>query len=298
MKHLTSPPDLSKLPAAYVTVVGKALAKNPAHRYASLAEMAKAVEAVGKEEPRPAPVQAQRPVAQAVPIPVVAPRRPPKPDPVPTVLPVPSLRGQVAELCGSLAMSAVLAAVATVLFAALGHGTLTPLELGQEFFLTVAACWAVLIPGKLWANWRGDAWGRRVVMMVLGMAIGLGTVWLNGWSPQLVRTDYTDGAVPGPAPVWGHSVPPVPEVAGYVAYFALAFFALRWWKLADRRRPRRFSLAPVLAAGFWSLALLLIWGDPWRGTLVLTTAAAIVQLVSPWEQPPPPVARRMRLRYA
>src|SRR5262245_29221009 len=49
MKHLTTPPDLSKLPQAFVSVVGKALAKNPAHRYASMAEMARAVERVGAE---------------------------------------------------------------------------------------------------------------------------------------------------------------------------------------------------------------------------------------------------------
>ncbi|HEV3118168.1 MAG TPA: hypothetical protein VGY58_14045, partial [Gemmataceae bacterium] len=90
----------------------------------------------------------------------------------------------------------------------------------------------------------------------------------------------------------------LPNAAGYLSYFALAFFALRWWKLAERRRPHRFSFAPVLAAGFWGLALLLVWQDPWRGTLVLTNTAAIVQLVSPWEQPPPAVARRVRLRYA
>src|SRR3954469_25193649 len=48
MKHLTSPPDLSKLPPAYIPIVGKALAKNPLHRFASMAEMAKAVEAVGQ----------------------------------------------------------------------------------------------------------------------------------------------------------------------------------------------------------------------------------------------------------
>jgi hypothetical protein len=88
------------------------------------------------------------------------------------------------------------------------------------------------------------------------------------------------------------------NLAGYLAYYALAFFVLRWWKLADRRRAHRFSFAPVLAAGFWGLVLLLVWQEPWRGTLVLTTAAAIIQLVSPWEQPPPPLARRMRLRYA
>src|SRR5438034_9519115 len=47
MKHLTSPPDLSKVPAAYVPVVGKALAKDPAQRFASMAEFAKGVEAIG-----------------------------------------------------------------------------------------------------------------------------------------------------------------------------------------------------------------------------------------------------------
>src|SRR5437660_2402316 len=49
MKHLTAPPDLSKLPAEYVPVVGRALAKNPAHRFGTMTEMAKAVEAVGAE---------------------------------------------------------------------------------------------------------------------------------------------------------------------------------------------------------------------------------------------------------
>src|ERR1700758_968726 len=39
MKHLTTPPDLTKLPPEYVPVVGKALAKNPAHRYANMGEM-------------------------------------------------------------------------------------------------------------------------------------------------------------------------------------------------------------------------------------------------------------------
>src|SRR6516225_6085814 len=40
MKHLTAPPDLSKLPAPYVPIVAKALTKNPNMRYASMAEMA------------------------------------------------------------------------------------------------------------------------------------------------------------------------------------------------------------------------------------------------------------------
>ena len=46
MKHLTSPPDMSRVPAEWKAVVAKALAKNPAHRYANMSEMARDVEAV------------------------------------------------------------------------------------------------------------------------------------------------------------------------------------------------------------------------------------------------------------
>ena len=88
------------------------------------------------------------------------------------------------------------------------------------------------------------------------------------------------------------------ETAGHLSYFAVAFFALRWWKMTDRRRGQRFSFGPLLAAGFWALLLLLVWPGLWRGAVVLVLAAAVVQLVSPWEQPPPAASRRLRLRYA
>ena len=86
------------------------------------------------------------------------------------------------------------------------------------------------------------------------------------------------------------------------------FFAIRWWRMTDRRRTRRFSLFPMLASGFWSILLLLLLllfrqsQEPdqlswyWVGALMMT--AAIVQLASPWEQPPTPTPKRVRLRYA
>ena len=52
--------------------------------------------------------------------------------------------------------------------------------------------------------------------------------------------------------------PDLPVAACYLSYFGLAFFALRWWRMADRRRPQRFSLFAVLAAGFWGSLLLLL----------------------------------------
>jgi hypothetical protein len=297
MKHLTSPPDLSKLPSDYVTIVGKALAKNPAHRYASLAEMAKVIELVGKEvQPAPKPA-----VAAASPSPA-APKRIVRPEPVlPAVLPVISLRGQIAELCGSLAMAAVLSAAITIVGAAFGHDSFTSSEPWQIFFLTVACCWAILVPAKLWTNYRGDAWARRVVMLVLGLGIGMGSLWLEGWAPRVSAHEFASAQSPSETAGAAYFKTSTHEfkVAGHLSYFALAFFALRWWKLADRRRTHRFSFAPIMAAAFWGLVLLLLWyDDPWRSMWVLTSAAAIVQLVSPWEQQPPTVARRMRLRYA
>jgi hypothetical protein len=295
MKHLTAPPDLTKLPAEYVPVVGRALAKNPAHRFGTLVEMAQVVESVGKEAKPAIRMSAPRPTPNSVTI-----NRPARNPVIPSVLPAPTLRGQAAEVSGSLALAAVFSAIATILWSALVRVGMERLnDIGVLFFLTVATCWAVIIPAKFWGQRRGDSWMRRVIMMGVGLCVGLCALWLDGWIPNLPTSEippnnHATAIVPASFSIENG----LPNVFGYLSYFALAFFALRWWKLADRRRAHRFSFAPVLAAGFWGVALLLVWQDPWRGTLVLTTAAGIIQLVSPWDQPPPPVARRMRLRYA
>jgi hypothetical protein len=70
--------------------------------------------------------------------------------------------------------------------------------------------------------------------------------------------------------------------------------------MADRRRPHRFSLFAVLATAFWGYVLLLLWPRPEAptGLVALVMASVIVQVVSPWEQPPAVRGRRLRLRYA
>jgi len=294
MKHLTAPPDLSRVPVEYRPILARALAKNPAHRYASLAEMAREVEAQGQETGR-VPAGASRPVPPAADARQEA--RAPRPEEaIPSVLPALTLRQQVLELCLSLSLTVAFALVGTALWAALVRtGSLG--QLSTIFFLTVAASWAILVPGKFWTQRRGDSWTRRLVMMALGGLIGLGALWLDGWSPG-GPGDPASGLVDGGALV---SVFPsdVLSEASYFSYYALAFFALRWWRMTGRRRPQRFSFAPILGAGFWALVLLLLVRAPqWPGVLVLVMASVIVQLVSPWEQPPPPAAKRMRLRYA
>jgi hypothetical protein len=290
MKHLTTPPDLSKVPKEYVAIVGKALCKNPAHRYATMAEMARAMEAVGG---RPLPVAAQ-------PIPAIPVAK--KPEAVPAApvlnaLPAYSLRDKVGELSGSMALTALFAGLAALLWARLSdlHGV----EVGTLFFLMVGTCWAILVPAKFWTSRRGDSWTRRIVMMVFGAGVGLGALWLEGKVAMPADPVITAQAGGGPVSLFpsGESLP---KLAGYLGYFALAFFALRWWKMTDRRRSQRFSFGPILATAFWSLLLTLLWRDAWqelwRGPVVLMFSAAIVQLVSPWEAPLPPAPRRMRLR--
>jgi hypothetical protein len=285
MKHLTSPPDLSKLPPAYVEIVGKALSKNPAHRFPTMAEMAKAVEQVG--------LRAQ---AAPVAIPVSGPPVKAKPasEPILTVLPATTIRGQIAELCGSMALAVLFALAASTVLAAFNPSPGHIKDIGIGFFTTVMVSWAVMIPAKLWAGQRGDSWGRRLLMTTCGVLVGMGALWLNGWSPNRPFNDsFAVGRNDDTTAHYAFAV--VPQ---YLSYFGLTFFALRWWRIADRRRAHRFSLAPVLAAGFWAYAPLMIWQDLWLGATSLVVAAAIVQLVSPWEPAPAPAARRMRIRYA
>ena len=300
MKHLTTPPDLSKVPAEFLPVVAKALAKNPAQRYPSMAEMARAVEAVNADaatsaRPTPPPIPTSLP---RDPYPSALPARwSGQSRPVLTALPAVTLRDQVGELCQSLALTVLFAAVATVLWAALGH-TRDFAFLGGVFSLIVGVCWAVLVPSKFWTDRRGDSWGRRLVMLVVGGLVGVGALWLDGWTPGQPQPVSLTHDYPASTMSW--IVPAgVHYEANYVSYFAIAFFALRWWRMTDRRRTQRFSFVPVLASAFWGLVLLLLAGPQlWYGVGVLTLASAVVQLVSPWAPPPPPPPRKMRLRYA
>jgi peptidoglycan/LPS O-acetylase OafA/YrhL len=217
-------------------------------------------------------------------------------------LPAITLRQQILELCWSMAVVVLFAALATALWAALKQDSQLNRDwarLSTLFFLTIAASWAILIPAKFWTDRKGDGWTRRLVMLGLGGLVGLLACWMDGGLSGISWRDET----PGTAVVrlFPRSVS---EEASYFCYYALAFFVLRWWRMTNRRRPQRFSFAPILGAGFWGAVLLLLIRPhqyhPWPGlaAVVLVMAAAIVQLVSPWDAPPVTTSRKMRLRYA
>jgi len=209
-----------------------------------------------------------------------------------------SPRGLVNELCVSLALVVVFAALGAPLWATLAQ-VHDPGAVASVFFMTVATCWAILVPSKVWTERRGDAWSRRVVLLVLGAGLGMLALWLDGFGMPftgLPRPSSDAGLIALlPAPVMTE--------AGYLTLYGAALFALRWWRMTDRRRSQRFSVAPLLAAAFWAMVLMmLLQPQPWpRAThpvVVLVLSSAILQLVSPWQQPPPPQAKRLRLKSA
>ena len=274
-------------------IVGKALAKNPAQRYGTMAEMARAVDALG-DYPR-----AEKPIRPKVEKPLdVLPVEPSKP--VLTALPATSWRGHVAELCGSMGLATLVAAIAAVLWAVPGeleHVT----DIGSFFFQMVLVCWAVLIPAKIWGSCktRSDSWKRRLLMLGVGAAVGACALWLNGgWLLRTLPNELNESLSHTPTLASFLPTSGVAEVAAYLSYFGLIFFAVRWWKMAASRRQHRFSFFPTLAVGFWSLILLLIWPQVMNAAVVLVVSSVVVQLVSPWDGPMVPVSRKARPPFA
>jgi hypothetical protein len=297
MKHLTSPPDLSAVPPPFVPMLDRALAKNTARRYRSMGEMAREVENVGKgqgarEVGREAKEERQTPLP-AQPAPLAPGSTPLTP------------RRQVAELCTAMVLAVVLAGLSTLAGAAVIR-TSEWSAIGACFFLAVSCSWAVLVPAKCWVAPAEDSWKRRAVLMGLGLLIGLEALWLEGYSWPAPETAAARAAGdPDGKPIsFFRGLYPDSQVlplAGYLSYFGLIFFIMRWWKLAERRRPERFSLFGVLVTAFWAYMLYFFLPGPveWQSAfLALVPASVIVQLVSPWERPVPATGRRMRLRYA
>jgi hypothetical protein len=287
MKHLTSEPDLSKIPVPYRPIVGKALQKKPELRYASIAEMADEVEKLGQEKAKT-----------------------PLPSPPPLVLPVERTdwRLIVSEICGSFGLAAILAVLWMIPWIAVEHVVQENrdiAEYGAALFLIALASWTVLALSRVWRTVKADAWLMRLSYAIGGLGVGVAAAWLHGWPFEIGGPmDESAGVFSSFLADLGQACPLPGAVFCYMTFFAFGLLFPNYRRMTAPERPKRFSLRPVIIAACVGVVGAFVWPESavagpqsWVvgfGTLVAT--AVIVQLASPWNPQPVKKAKRP-IRY-
>ncbi len=302
MKHYIDAPDLGKLPVAYRGVIGRALEKDPTKRYATVAELARAVEemfAGNRREPGasvilppvvPAP-RGEIPVAPpgAV-LPVATPVAPSRAKPVAAPAgPLPqAARDRLTELAGGAAFVPLVTAACTAPWAVFQHSVQWSL-LARVFLLSTMLAWAVMLIGRLPKRSEQNAWGRRAVQLVIGLCVGALAFWLDGWA----FPTGTANASSRDLVLANHRVnaDTFSIAVRYLFYFGLAVAMCRWWKATDWKRRERVRFIPLVAAGFWGAVFLFLWptsetAPVMLGVSVLVIASVAAQVASPWAGPP------------
>jgi serine/threonine protein kinase len=360
IKHLTTRPDLSKLPEPFKTIVGKAMAKDPAHRPIRVIDLlppddaprARDVRFIGEgkvagnppgpapsprprqpqddilritdEEPvhyigpdprppraraaafnpwlrrqpppnparRPAPAPAPpRPAPAPAPSPArrvrliaAAPITPPQPPPAPPTLPSGRLR--VAEGAGSMIWAAPWAAVLSLLAAGLMQFDIAhrPQDLGYLFAVTLLGSWSVLAANKVVEDREVDSMTRRIIQLVVGIALGLFAYFLANWM-------LVEPTAPGGTLVWlpwsDTGVLGQPGALGYAAFFGLTGLAVDWWRLTERDRKSRFRVIPMAKAAVFAAIPGVLFFSPEQHPFAIPAVvltSVVVQLVSPWSE--------------
>ena len=303
MKQMTATPDLAPVPEPFRSIIEKALEKDPRHRYTSLAEMAKAVEAANGTA---TPIRSKAAPTVAMPM-----QPPPIPKPaaatLPTVLPVakrvgpPSRRDALARTLGGMLLVPFVAAIGIVPYGFLTN-TMQWGTLANLFMVSTAVGWAISLGSNGTEYRTPDSWGRRLRIGFLGVLVGGFAYWLDGgamprWSsstPMMGSHSYFFGYV---------AMPPESFATGmrYMLYFGGILAVGRWWKIAARDRRERFGIFPVMAMGFWAAVLLFLWpwdaASPSAAFVPLLLGVIAVQTASPWHPVlTVPAARKMRLR--
>jgi len=205
------------------------------------------------------------------------------------VLPVKSSREKATELVTSLLVSALVAAAACFVVDSFAN-----LDLGQMMWLTLVstvAAWEVIVAARFADGVRADnEMTRRFVLLIGGLVLGYYAWGLDRMLlvdlPYSMNSHLRDHAVQlphAPSALALYRGDGSPTLTAYLAYFGFLLPVLRWWRLADPQRRRRFSLWATIVYGGWSWMLSWFWPFPDQfGVAVATIAAVAVQLSSPW----------------
>ena len=218
--------------------------------------------------------------------------------------PLPDSRGRLAELAGSMVVTAPLAALASAIslpaYDLLGVDLpKDPLQLAFLFTMLLLGTWSVLIPAKIWETRRPPITQRRVAYLLAGMLLGAVGMGLSVWthinpSPPLYAPVINDGLNVG-----GETPADFRSLLMFSTYFGLAFAAIPWWKITDRDRDSRFRFWPVIQVGVIATLVGLIWPSPhaWA-VLLVVIIATVAQVVSPWDSDAALHAQLVRRRVA
>jgi eukaryotic-like serine/threonine-protein kinase len=312
MKHQLDTPDLGKIPATLRPILQRVLEKDPAKRFGTMMEFARAVEAVlggerreaaahpGASPSPPAPGSsdpkiptAETVVDERLPLPPVS-----KPVSRKRSGPPGTFRERLAELAGGFSLAPLVTAACTAPCAFIQ--TATPWSvLARIFLLATLLTWALILIGRFPRRDHKNPWSRRAIQLVVGFGLGTLAFWLDGWGVPTGTASATSGDL---ILATGHRFSPETFSTGlrYLFYFGLATAACRWWIATDRRRRERVRVFPIIAAAFWGTVFVFLW--PWESTPVmvgiapLVIAAIAAQAASPWGGPPIPIAYPARPR--
>ena len=190
---------------------------------------------------------------------------------------------RLAELTGSLLLSAVVCAVMCLLGVAVSASSASSVQWWQLYtWLTLTStggAWAILSIGKLWEGKKGEAIQRRFIMLVAGLVLGAFS-YFAGESLLMVqwpdrRVEHLHEMYQGGAPL----------LSAYLVFLSSLFVILRWWKQADPIRTFRYNFWDTLVCGLTAWVLFLIWQFPAWGIVVAVAISIAVQLAAPWMNP-------------
>jgi hypothetical protein len=203
-------------------------------------------------------------------------------------LPAKAPRERLTELVGSLLMSTVVAGVVSVLFL-IARGVEPKLEqFAWLALVSTAGAWGILVPSKFWEGSDGEPIYRRFVLLLMGLALGVGAWAASNMLMVDLHYEMNDGAKfrGGDYLADFYNADGSPGLLAYMPYFGFLFPVLRWWRQSNPLRSTRLSLWSTLVCVAWALILSLPWPfpQPW-GLAVAATVSISVQLSSPWIDP-------------
>ncbi|MHC2069320.1 serine/threonine-protein kinase [Bremerella sp. T1] len=192
---------------------------------------------------------------------------------------------KIRELLGSLIASGVSSILVSfvLLVISVGEQAFTKsaiLTIGPAYVfftgLTILASWAVLITSKLWEEQGGDQARRRIVMAMVGVALGVAA-----WFGSMLVFTGSPGEMDLTTP-W-FAMGEQSSVGALMLFFGLAFLVPRWWKLADPLRGTWLSIFNTGMYVVWAGILTTFWPflQPWA-IMLIGAVAATVQLSAPW----------------